>query len=245
MNESTGWPTPPLRQLIDSDSRACLLGSDVPVGASRTLARDGTAPRVVETLLLMSRRDAATPGGGLGRPRRLVGRARQEGSGDAQIGWATYAVRVREPNVERDVTSSRPAARGARAHASFARAIVEREEVRYLIVAGSTTVCYLGGLALLLATGLQYMYAILIAQAAIITLAFPAYRRLIFRSAGRWQADAVRFVGVWAGGFVAGVVATPALVELVGLSPLPAQVVAVAGVAVLSYLGHHFVSFRR
>jgi len=123
-------------------------------------------------------------------------------------------------------------------------AAFEREEVRYLVVAGTTTMVYLGVLAMLLATGLPYMFAILAAQAAIITAAFPAYRRLIFRSTERWQSDLPRFVGVWAGGFVAGVVATPALVELAGVPPLPAQAIAVAVVAVASYLGHRFVSFR-
>jgi putative flippase GtrA len=121
---------------------------------------------------------------------------------------------------------------------------LEREEVRYLAVAGTTTVVYLSLVAGLLATRLPYMIAILIAQAVIISLAFPTYRRLIFRSTGPWRRDLPRFVGVWAGGFLAGVVATPALVELVGLDPLLAQVIAVAVVAVLSYLGHRFVSFR-
>ena len=124
------------------------------------------------------------------------------------------------------------------------RRALEREEVRYLAVAGSTSLLYLCLVAALLATHLQYMIAILIAQAVIISLAFPTYRRLIFRSTGPWRRDLPRFVGVWAGGFLAGVVATPALVELVGLDPLLAQVIAVGAVAVLSYLGHRFVSFR-
>jgi putative flippase GtrA len=121
----------------------------------------------------------------------------------------------------------------------------EREEIRYLVVAGSTTVCYLAILALLLLTDLHYMIAIAIAQVIVISAAFPTYRRLIFRSNGRWQSDLPRFVGVWSGGFIAGIVVTPALVELGGQSPLFAQVIAVAAVAILSYLGHKYVSFRR
>lgn len=122
---------------------------------------------------------------------------------------------------------------------------LDREGIRYFLVAGSTAVCYLGILALLLETGLQYMIAILLSQAIIISGAFPIYRRLIFRSTGRWQCDLPRFVGVWSGGFIAGVVATPALVELADQPPLLAQVIAVPVVAVLSYLGHKFVSFGR
>jgi putative flippase GtrA len=129
--------------------------------------------------------------------------------------------------------------------AGLVNTALRREQIRYLVVAGSTSACYLGILAVLLATGLPYMIAILIAQAIIIAVAFPVYRRLIFRSTGRWQHDLPRFVGVWSGGFIAGIVATPALVEFAGQPPLLAQVIAVAAVAVLSYLGHKFVSFRR
>ena len=127
----------------------------------------------------------------------------------------------------------------------FVHSALKREEIRYLVVAGSTAACYLGLLAALLATDLPYMIAILIAQVIIFSVAFPVYRRLIFRSTGRWQSDLLRFVGVWSGGFIAGIVATPALVEFAGQPPLLAQVIAVAAVAVMSYLGHKFVSFRR
>lgn len=110
---------------------------------------------------------------------------------------------------------------------------------------GATALGYLGILAALLATGCPYMIAILIDQVITFSVAFPVYRRVIFRSTGRWQSDLARFAGVWSGGFIAGIVATPALVELAGLPPLLAQVIAVAVVAVLTFLGHTFVSFRR
>jgi putative flippase GtrA len=123
------------------------------------------------------------------------------------------------------------------------RRTLEREEIRYLVVAGTTTLLYLSLVAGLLYLRLPYMVAILIAQVVIIGIAFPTYRRLIFRSTGPWRPDLPRFVGVWAGGFLAGLVATPALVEFAGMDPLAAQVLAVAAVAVLSYLGHKFLSF--
>jgi putative flippase GtrA len=126
---------------------------------------------------------------------------------------------------------------------SLVRTAAQNEQIRYLAVAGSTTLVYLGLLAALL-TVLPYMLAILVAQAVIISVAFPTYRRLIFRSTRPWRQDLPRCVGVWGGGFLAGVVATPLLVELVGMPPLPAQVLAVVVVAVLSYLGHRFISFR-
>ncbi|MGP7960245.1 GtrA family protein [Sanguibacter sp. A247] len=116
--------------------------------------------------------------------------------------------------------------------------------MRYLLVAGTTSLVYIGVLALLLTTRLHYFVAILTAQVIIVSIAFPAYRTLIFRSEGPWFPDFIRFLGVWSSGAVAGIVATPALVEIVGWHPLVAQVVAIVVVAVLSYLGHRFVSFR-
>jgi len=119
-----------------------------------------------------------------------------------------------------------------------------REEIRYLVVAGCTSLGYLGLVAALLGVFRWYMVAIVVAQVITIAIAFPVYRKLIFRSTGPWRADLPRFVGVWTGGFLAGIVATPLLVELTTLRPLVAQVIAVATVAVLSYAGHHFISFR-
>jgi putative flippase GtrA len=127
----------------------------------------------------------------------------------------------------------------------LARSALDREEIRYLVVGGATALGYLVLLAALLATGTPYMIAILIDQAITFSVAFPVYRKVIFRSTGRWQSDLARFAGVWSGGFIAGIVATPALVELAGLPPLLAQIIAVAVVAVLTFLGHKFVSFRR
>ncbi|WP_380167456.1 GtrA family protein [Jannaschia sp. R86511] len=126
-----------------------------------------------------------------------------------------------------------------------ARALLGTHQVRYLLVAGTTTLFYLGAVAAGLALDLPYMLAIALAHAVTIALAFPAYRTLVFRSSRRWQADFWRFLSVWSSGMVAGFVATPLLVELAGVDPFVAQVVAIVVVAVASYLGHRFFSFRR
>jgi putative flippase GtrA len=130
---------------------------------------------------------------------------------------------------------------------SFARPLqrfLVTEQGRYLAVAGTVSVGYLALLAVLLSTGLPYMIAITIAQAVAISCAFPAYRVLVFRSTAPWRSEVGRFVSVWAGGAVAGFVVTPIVVELSPVPPLAAQVAAVVVVAVASYLGHRYVSFR-
>ncbi|GAA5159992.1 hypothetical protein GCM10011366_20670 [Ornithinimicrobium tianjinense] len=116
--------------------------------------------------------------------------------------------------------------------------------MRYLLVAGTTSVFYLGLVAAGLGLGLHYLVAIALAHAVAMTCAFPAYRSLVFESRGRWPSDLWRFVSVWSSGMVAGFVGTPFLVEVVGMQPFPAQVLAIAVIAVGSYLGHRFFSFR-
>lgn len=122
--------------------------------------------------------------------------------------------------------------------------LVGLQQVRYLLVAGTTSLIYLGLVAGGLALGWHYMIAIAVAQAITIAGAFPAYRTLVFASRGSWRTDLVRFLSVWSSGMVAGFVATPLLVEIFGMAPLLAQVVAIVVVAVGSYLGHRYFSFR-
>lgn len=126
---------------------------------------------------------------------------------------------------------------------TWVRRMWSYHQIRYVVVAGCTSLFYLALVAAGLSLRWHYMLAILAAQAVTIACAFPAYRSLVFESGGRPLADFVRFLSVWSTGAVAGVVATPLLVELVGMDPLIAQVVAIVVVAVGSYLGHRFFSF--
>lgn len=89
------------------------------------------------------------------------------------------------------------------------------------------------------------MVAILIAQVITIAGAFPAYRSLVFESRGDVAGDFFRFLSVWSSGAIAGVVATPFLVEVFGMHPFVAQVLAIVVIAVASYLGHRWFSFRQ
>ena len=127
---------------------------------------------------------------------------------------------------------------------AFVERLWARKGIRYLVVAGCTQVVYLGTFSLGLLAGWHYMIAIAVAQVVTIAAAFPAYRTIVFESRGRVWSDFVRFLGVWASGAFAGILLTPALVEIAGMPPLPAQIIAIAIVAVGSFLGHHFFSFR-
>ena len=113
------------------------------------------------------------------------------------------------------------------------------------MVAGSTTTGYVALVWLGLQLQLHYMVSILVAQVITISVAFPLYRSFVFQSTGRLRSDFARFLSVWASGAIAGVVATPFLVEAFSWDPLIAQIISIVVIAVSSYLGHRFFSFRR
>lgn len=117
-------------------------------------------------------------------------------------------------------------------------------QIRYLVVAGSVSLWYLIVLWVTLQFGVFYMIAIFVAQAVAIATGFPLYRTLVFESKGGMWGDFVRFLTVWGTGAIAGIVGTPFLVEVFGANPFWAQVGVIVVVAVASYLGHRFFSFR-
>jgi putative flippase GtrA len=122
--------------------------------------------------------------------------------------------------------------------------LLNTEHGRYLAIGGTMAAGYLLLVGVGLRTGLPYMAVITAAQIVLIACAFPAYRRLVFHSHGHVVGDFGRFLSVWSGGLIASFVGTPLLVEAFDMPPLAAQIVAVVVVAVGSYLGHKFFSFR-
>lgn len=120
-----------------------------------------------------------------------------------------------------------------------------RHEVRYLVVAGCVSVLSWFSVWAGLRLGWNYMVATVFGQIAPIPVAFPAYRYIVFASRGRLGPDFARFISVWASGMVAPIVGTPLLVEGIHMDPVVAQVVITGVVAITSYLGHRFFSFRQ
>lgn len=117
--------------------------------------------------------------------------------------------------------------------------------IKYFVVAGGVMVLYLGLYSAGVLMGIHYFGSILIAQVVTIAVAFPLYRNVVFASTGRVLPDFVKFLSVWATGALAGIVATPVFVEVLGINPIVAQAAAVVIVGIGSYLAHKFFSFRR
>jgi putative flippase GtrA len=117
--------------------------------------------------------------------------------------------------------------------------------LRYGFSAGGVAVLYVFVYWAGLQFGLHYFLAILIAQVVAIAVAFPVYRSFVFESRGSLTSDFLRFLSVWVGGAIAGIVATPVLVEIFGVDPFWAQVAAILVISVASFLSHRFFTFRR
>lgn len=118
--------------------------------------------------------------------------------------------------------------------------------VRYLLCGSGVAMLYLGTFALLEVTARAWGYAVwfVIAQAVAISVAFPLYRTWVFASRGSLGSDALRFASVWGTSLLVSAMSLPLLVEVAGLDPVVAQLLAVVGAAGGSYLGHRFISFR-
>ncbi|MET7135755.1 GtrA family protein [Cellulosimicrobium sp. MI9406] len=129
--------------------------------------------------------------------------------------------------------------------------IVKDQRVAFLIVGGFNT--FLGtawfvAFELLFRGHLGaygYMASLVCAHVAAVLCAFVLYRKFVFRVTGHVWLDLARFEVVNLAALAVNVVALPFVVELVGLSPIPAQLLITCVTALISYFGHKGFSFHR
>lgn len=126
--------------------------------------------------------------------------------------------------------------------------LLRRREVAFLLVGATNTLLGLAVFTVLYYTWggtLHYLGSLVLAYAVGILVGFVLHRRLVFRVEGNVLMDFVRFTSVQATSLALNTALLPALVEIVGLPVLPAQVISLAIVVVASYFGHLLFSFRR
>ncbi|MEU6562040.1 GtrA family protein [Nocardia nova] len=87
--------------------------------------------------------------------------------------------------------------------------------------------------------------AVALAYCVSIVFAFFAHRNLVFRVRGHLLRDFLRFVAVNSGGLVLNMAGVQLAVGVLDLPETPATVVVMGLVAVASYFGHRYISFRR
>ncbi|GGK67063.1 GtrA family protein [Nocardia camponoti] len=125
--------------------------------------------------------------------------------------------------------------------------VVKRQELAFAIVGGFNTLL---GMALavfwlhVLGDGRPGL-AMVLAYAVSTVVAFVGHRTLVFRVRGHVLRDFVAFCGVNAGGLLLNVVLVEVAVTGFGLPAAPSAVVVMGIVAVVSFFGHRYISFRR
>lgn len=129
--------------------------------------------------------------------------------------------------------------------------IVKDERVAFLIVGGLNTALGTGFFLLyqfLIGDSLGnygYMVALVGAHISAVPCAFVLYRRFVFRVRGHVWLDLWRFELVNLTSFGINLLVLPFAVEVLGLDPIPAQLLITAGSVTISYFGHKLFSFRR
>jgi putative flippase GtrA len=126
------------------------------------------------------------------------------------------------------------------------RRLLDDERVRYLAVGATVAVLYLAvftGFSLAL-PGLSFLLVLAMAQVVIISIAFPLYRSVVFRSQGDVRGDLTRFLSVWSGNLVLGTLGLTLLVAWLHVPQIPAQFVTVAVISMVSFFAHRVFSFR-
>ena len=128
--------------------------------------------------------------------------------------------------------------------------IIDDQRFRFLVVGSvNTLVGYLLFAAfttfLFAEVPFGYLISLVLSYVIAIMIAFLLYRRFVFKVAGRWWLDFVRFVSVYLAAIGINFVTLPILVELAGLPPLLAQGIVLIATTALSFVGHKAFSFRR
>ncbi|WP_243063526.1 GtrA family protein [Humibacter sp. RRB41] len=129
--------------------------------------------------------------------------------------------------------------------------LVTDQRVAFLIVGAFNTV--LGWALFTLAQQLigvhlgrfGYMVSLYLSYAVAILCAFFLHRYFVFRVRGHFWLDLARFTVVNLAGLGLNTVLLPLVIETTGTAPVIAQGCVALAVAVISYGGHKYFSFRR
>ncbi|MGW5383885.1 GtrA family protein [Nocardia sp. NPDC003963] len=126
--------------------------------------------------------------------------------------------------------------------------LVRRRELAFAVVGAVNTAMGIGltvGWLWILGTTVPPSVAVAAAYATGVGIAFVLHRRLVFRVRGRLFRDFAGFLAVNSGGLVANALLLELAVTVLGFPRAPAAVVVMGAVAVGSYFGHRYISFRR
>nr|WP_174188956.1 GtrA family protein [Nocardia barduliensis] len=126
--------------------------------------------------------------------------------------------------------------------------VVRRQEVAFAVVGAGNTLLGIAltvGWLAVLGDAWPPAVAVVLAYALGIVIAFVLHRTLVFRVRGRVLRDFAGFVVVNSGGLLMNTVLLSLAVSVLHLPRITSAVVVMGLVAVASFFGHRYISFRR
>lgn len=126
--------------------------------------------------------------------------------------------------------------------------LIKDQRVLFLLVGGANTAfstALFASLVLLFGPEVPAVLSLGIAWIMSLILVFFVYRRLVFRVKGNIWRDFMRFTSVNIGSLLLNMAALAVLADVLGLPPIPVQIVITALVVAFNYVGHKYFSFRR
>ena len=126
--------------------------------------------------------------------------------------------------------------------------LVRDQRIAFLLVGGLNTAIGMGWFVVfqwLVGERLGYLVALVCAHVAAVLCAFVLYRRFVFRVHGHVWRDLWRFELVNLTSLGINLVTLPFTVEVLGVPPIPAQLLVTVVTMLVSFVGHKGFSFRR
>ena len=126
--------------------------------------------------------------------------------------------------------------------------IIKDQRIAFLLVGATNTVIGTGWFIVfetLLGDRFGYITSLLLAHVAAVLCAFVLYRKLVFRVTGHVWLDLARFEVVNLTSLGINLVCLPFVVEVIGLEPIPAQLLVTLVTMFVSFFGHKGFSFHR
>lgn len=124
---------------------------------------------------------------------------------------------------------------------------LKNEKIRYLLVGGYNTAfgyILFVLLLMLLESHVHYLIVLVVSHVIAVTNAYLAYKFMVFKTQGQWLREFGKFNAVYLGVLAINLVALPAMVELLAISPAIGQAWFVVITVIVSYLGHKHFSFK-
>lgn len=119
---------------------------------------------------------------------------------------------------------------------------------RYLAIGAWNTLAgyaIFAGLYVLLSSFVGYLFVAGISHVFAVTQSFVTQRQIVFRSAGSWKGEYLRFHIAHLGSFGIGLGALALMVEIFNAPPLFAQGVITVLIVAFSYFMHQYFTFRK